>query len=186
MTDIKEMVESATAPDTFNLLNFARGRELAEDTVEVYFNENAALKLSDLLKGVNIEAKDFEPTDEMQEQMTALRESKVKFYIRAMSPQAKIKLDEKRDKKLDKAETEAERNTIWADHLREQVSHMLVKSENHEGAVDDKKKSVADTTTLLDIMPPSQVSVFLDAFRKVEFASQAIDANVDAAFLAKA
>jgi len=186
MTNIEDMVADATKTETFSLLTYARGRALAEDTVEVYFDDNAALKLQDLLMGVDIEAKDFEPTDAMKTAMQSLRESKITFYLRAMSPQAQIKLDQKRDASLDKTEDEQIKTDVWESYVNEEISHMIVKSANHAGAVDAAKKTPAEVKTLFELMPPTQIGVFLKAVNKVQFASSAIDASIDAAFLAKA
>lgn len=186
MTDINTMVEAATAPDTFNLLTYARGRAMAEDTVEIYFDDHAALKLQDLLAGVDIEAEDFVPTDEMKAAMQALRASKITFHLRAMSPQAQIKLDQKRDAALEKTDDEKVKTDIWESYVNEEISHMIVQSVNHAGAVDAIKKTTAEVKTLFELMPPTQIGVFLQAVNKVQFASSAIDASIDAAFLAKA
>ena len=190
MADVTEIVEQAVAPETFDFIDFVKGRSLAEDTVELFTDINTALKLSDAVAGLDVEAKDFVPTDEQTALMDTLRASRIKVHMRAMDPvaydilwQAEHKAVQALEGKYGVGSDEAQAgDNLLRDKM---LSHMIVSVTNAKGQKDERKRDTDEIRVFWNYLPDTQKTQLVKSMNKIALASQAIDMSVDAGFLAK-
>lgn len=183
-----EKVEEILTPKKFNIVDAIKGRSYPEDSITLYFDEQAAYELYLVNEQMSSLAQDEdgaqspEGLEPLEEQAEALRqriiESSYKFTLRG------------RDRIVyDNIVDDMEKNYQGDHRAREENIRCLAKSivsvEDHEGNVDDHEFTDDEVRALYETLPRPEWDRLIHLLWSLTFANSYFDKAVDAGFLSR-
>ena len=173
-----ESVKEALSPKKFNIVDAIQGKAYPTDEIVVYLDEVNIRKLRDLNKELtrlnNAAATDTERYMELEkealETADKVRESGLRFYLTGVG-QAVI------NEAVEQTKDDGHAFNMYI------LAKSVIKVENHEGAIDDRKWTPEDAEKFYQALSPEEYARLQEAIMGLSFASGLFDEAVDAGFL---
>lgn len=191
ISQVQENVDKALSKGTFSLREALNGRSYPTSKVIVYLDVENIVKLSKvndrLTEIAQDPAQDQEEYDKYDRLKVRLQEkilaSGVTFHLRGISPAEITRLSEKAAewaKEQDVAEDSGKAQTYYMNSL---LAAHIVKTENAEGEIDERRYTLEDVEALEDLLPGEQFNALVSGFTSLSFESAYYTQAVDAGFL---
>lgn len=189
--NIDDAVEAATSKGSFNVFEFVQGAVTPSDTISIYTNADAALKLvkafsaedarraKEAEEGASL-ADEYEVLDE--DIVTALHEelvaSRLKISMKGLAPEVVRTLD-KELKSSNPDATEEDFNNLFNHSL---IAKSIVSVENPDGAVNTDKWTAKMVAGFLPSLYVSEANKIYDSAAELSYIGAIFDRAVNADF----
>lgn len=200
MDEVKEVVEAAKAPGTFNIVNLLRERAYPEQSVTVYVDEALAYAGSEIDERIAVTKDDAEveelnnKRDEIIEQ---LKKSGVTFHIKGIAESRRNDLLKQAKKKYP-IEYTREANPLTGDFVREEKPSperdelftdllwqaSIIRIEDAEGNVQETI-GFTDVSNMRSMLPLASTARVTEAIEKLRVATAVFMHEVNEDFLPK-
>ena len=200
MDEIKDVVESAKAPGTFNIVNLLRERAYPEYAVTVYVDEASAFAGGEIDERITTTEDDAEVERLMAERdeiVEKLKKSAIKFYLKGIAESSRNDLLKQARKKypieysrdanpmtgeiVKEEKPSTERDELFTDLLW-QAS--IVKVEDAEGNIQENI-GFTDVSNMRSMLPLASVAKITEAIDKIRVATAVFMHEVNEDFLPK-
>lgn len=200
MDEIKEAVETAKAPGTFNIVNLLKDRAYPEQSVTVYIDEALAYAGSEIDERISTSKDDAEVeqlTAKREEIVEQLKKSAITFYIKGITESRRNDLV-KQSKKKYPVEYTREANPLTGDFVREEKPSAerdelftdllwqasIVRIEDADGNVQENI-GFTDVSNMRSMLPLASVARITEAIEKIRVATAVFMHEVNEDFLPK-
>jgi hypothetical protein len=182
------LVQEAQKQGTFNLSEVIKGRGFPQKTVTVYTDAEAAFKLVELSKKMNVIV-DKDELDKLEQETKKLAEnvqaSRLDFHMQGV-PQAIIETVEAKIDKLYPSADEESRNDDWFKaYIAELVALNIVSVTDANGSTDKRIFNYEDAIELRSYLPTESWAILVSTMQKLTLASGFFNGLTDAGFLPK-
>lgn len=184
-----ELVKEAQKQGVFNLSDVIRDRGYPQKTVTVYVDAEAAFELikleTELTRTPEEDARFAELKAQIDTCAKKVMESKLVFHMRGVS-QTVVEEAESAASEACPDQPEEERSDAWFRYyMAYLIASNIVKVENANGDVDERKFTVADVVEIRNLIPIDSWAILVSTMQQLTLASGYFKGLTDAGFLPK-
>lgn len=176
MSDIISLVDAATTPKTFSVLDAAKNRSYPQDIVTVYTDAESAYQVNVLERKIN-DTKDNEELEALAAEQDAfkalVKASGITFRLRGIDPGLVKRIGKEADAKF--PDDIGDRNEFNNYSL---IAAHIVDVTDADGAVDASRWDAESITGLRDLLPGEEFDKITNLMIELSFAAQLFDASV--------
>lgn len=178
-----ELVETASAQGTLNVLEAAKGRAYPEDSVTVYTDAAAAYEARQLAT-LAADQTNADEADTINVQIKAAQalvwKSALTFHLRGFSRGVIDSINEEARVKFGTEDTNSGEIANWCN--LKYVAESIIRVEDIAGGVDEHHWTPEEIQSLYDLFPIESYDKIVNKMFELSFAATLFDAVVDADF----
>lgn len=201
--DTEKTLDELLAADTFDVLDFVRAAILPEDTVTLFTDYDAGLKLTRLLAAEKKAHKEAEESkkrnpaealsigddypedheEEINNLNARIEKSALTFALRGLAPAAKTAIEQnlKATKNYSEADG-ADNNEFWEAYNLKLIADSIRSVTNSAGKINDKKWTPEQVKSFAESIHPEEYVKLMAAAQQLTFTSELFDSRVTADF----